>query len=321
MNAAIKILCTACTVLAVWATVAPNGYAASASAVYIVDTRGNATSEAFVEGLRAKCIPCETAKYYDAKGDPKKLNAIISDIDDGTFPVVVAIGGPAVLAVSNQLPRARVIPALTNKTPANQGNILSSKLTGEWSQSNTLYLAESVFGAETVIGFVGGPQTIGALKRELSVNTSSVKRNFYAVEEPGALPDIVMRAYAEADLVVFLKDASVLNRRSAEYIVKASITQPALTMVFSSALVDMGIPLGIAPDARILGENGASVVVAALDNQNDNEAYGARNFVLHVNCAAAKRFNRDSVEHTGATLCGKPELSLRVAGPLRISTR
>ena len=291
-----------------------SGFSASAASdIVILETSQTPKSKQFVDNLIKGCVPCAQAKRINGEGDPRKLETALETIKDTSAKLVITVGTPAADMASQQLDGVKVLSTLSNsgENQIKESSFLIQRADGliNWGVD----LAMVVLDEQVKIGVIGGKNAIENAKSDLTVDQKS-KIQFFEVRNQKSLPDQISAAYDQTDFVIYLKDPSVVNRRSMDFIVENSIAQNKPTMVFSKALVGMGVPFAISPDTDLLGQRAGIVSDAILRGETLPDMIQPEDFNLHINCSSLKRLGSDNsiCQNTSFKLADTASLKIQV---------
>ena len=298
--------------------VSPSAY--GQSQVIILETKASQKSELFIQGMINTCLPCAGAERIDGEGDPRKLAAAMDDIKAKENVLLITLGTPAAKLATREMPNGKILSVLTSNVsygPTPTGNSYFQPSDGKfkWAYNLAIYIA----GPKAKIGIVGSDRASKAAKAELSVSQQqSGLIQFISVNSAKELPDKVREAYDANDFVVFLKDSSVVNRRSMDFIIKSSISKSKQTLVYSRAMVDVGIPFALSPKTKNMGERAGEASMALLNGRSLPPLSSVEDFELHVNCSVIKKIRHDAASSGLTQLCAKPTLALAGIGTISI---
>ena len=289
-----------------------SGYSASAASdIVILETSQTPKSQEFVNSLIKGCLPCASAKRINGEGDPKKLETALESIKGTPAKLVITVGTPAANMASEQLEGVKVLSTLSNSDDeaGKKSSVHIQRADGliSWGVD----LATLISGEKAKIGVIGGKDAISKAKFDLT-DDQKLKVRFFEVHNQKTLPEEISAAYEQSDFVIYLKDSNVVNRRSMDFIVENSIAQSKPTMVFSKALVDMGVPFAISPDTVLLGQRAGVLSDAILRGDVLPEMIAPEDFNLHVNCSSLKRLGSDS------SICEAGSLKLANTASLKV---
>lgn len=283
----------------------------AAAQVFIIDTKGGASTEEFVQEFMQACSACGEIAYHDGEGDPKRLREAAKAVAAAQDPIVVAVGSPAANAVLDASGSVRLVAALAPNVERGGGDDRICKLPSSLSFESVVDLARALAGPDAKIAIIGGDSAVAEYGKPppgCSENCLS-----YIVPEPGELPDVVDRAYASADFIVFLKDGYVINRHSADFIIKQAIAKNKPTLSFSKSLADRGLTFAISPDVSAQAAYAAKAVLVMQSGRQPAVAEHVDLFKLYVNCRALERSTAHKTDFAGDDLCKKKSLNIGAA--------
>ncbi len=234
----------------------------------------------------------------------------VQKIKDQRINLVITIGWPATQIAAEHHANATVFHAFANRNSVaklQQNNQLNFRLNTNVPLTQQIEVIRRLFPGTKSIGFIYNPDLNA--DRATAFKTATERLSVQAILEPIAspkqLPSALRRIINSSDAILFVRDAKVLNRDSAEYVINTTLENRVPAFGYSEALVRLGMLGAIVPNYFLLGKRfGYSVSRHISETSNGTVvALNTKDVEVFVNSRSAKQFQN---------LINNPSLSIGI---------